>query len=307
MPKRFEHNIAAGIRLLALIAASLCIVANAFGLPMTVRNAAVDALVHYVAEGPLLDRALERLGFAPPAAPAKQILAQMPAIRKIEAAYYAAEEARPNMGGREFLARLRTEIAVDHPAITDEPSLHVLDHVRLPPPPQPFKRKAASLLKPPSPLWEMIMTIATYSQSGLGSQRYLLVKHFQLSDERAYEVLRSSDTFADALQRVYADAGENGDKNLRSLAASIVERHPAAQHEPAVAALYEGRLPPWAAGGAMAGAAAGAFFVDKDGKLSWGRSTTGGTGARPFSEPPPGPYTPPRPPTYRPPPRPIRP
>lgn len=295
------------LRWFAFLALSLSLVASALGLPMTVRNTAIDALAGYASEGPQLDRALERLGFGPPAAPERRILAQMPSIRKVEAAYYAAEEARPNLGGREFLARLRAEIAVDFPAIAAEPSLSILDLVLLPPPPQPFKRKARFMARPPSPTWEMITTIAKYGGSGLGSQRFLLVKHFQMSDERAYEVLRSSDTFADALQQAYSEAGENGDKNLRSLASSVVKQYPAAQHEPAVAALYEGRVAPWAAAGALAGAAAmGAWYIDKDGRFRRGPAGPSGTGPSPSADPPRSPYTP-RPPPYRPPPRPFRP
>lgn len=292
-------------RLIASLALLLCLVESAIGLPVLVRNAAVDALSGYVNEGPRLDRMLERVGFAPPAAPEKQIMSRMPAIRKIEAAYFAAEEARPNGGGKEFLARLRAEIAADFPAIHAEASLQMLSTVRLPPPPQPFQRKVTSTTRPPSPIWEMIRSIANYSSTGLGSQSGLLVIHFQMPEERAYEILRSSDTFADALQRAYTESGTNGDKNLRSLAVAVVKEHPAAKYEPAVDSLFKGRASRWAAGLAGAGAAAaaaGAWYVDKNGTFRQ-RSA----GLSPSADPPTRPYTPP-PRQYRPPPpRPFRP
>lgn len=213
-------------------------------LPTTVRNAAVDAVALYIPSSQRLDSALAAAGYGPPVAPSKAVLSRMPDIRKIESAYFAAEWARPNRGGAELLAELRNHVAHDAPAILAESALQFLA-ARKPVPPLPFARPVVTFQKPPSPTWQAIDTLAAYSESGLGSHNQLLVKYFQMSVEEAYEAQRSSDTFADAMQKAYQSSGSNGLKNLRKLARAVVMVAPAIRFDAEVASIFDDhKFPP---------------------------------------------------------------
>ena len=203
-------------------------------------RAVVEAVAKYHAfatDG--LDQRLRDLGYVPPAD--DTVWAAFPAVRKIEAAFVAAEEAAPG-GGQRFLALLARALAQEYEAIRYEPALATYFDDG------PIRAVAFANIG-----WDgiadgtlgvverqAIAVVAKYAEGSgpLGGIQGVLSTHFDLTGDRAYEILRSSRSPAEALERGYLEiAASRSEANARMSLLRLIDEvqvvYPAALSEPA--------------------------------------------------------------------------
>lgn len=197
---------------------------------------ALKALSQYVV-GPvdLTDRYLNELGYTPFVDAAE--FARWPAIRKIEAAYLAAEQAELSKGGERFLAMMSKALAQEYRAARSEAALGSYidvrdspDTIRFAPPPQ-GKRVARA------PHVEAIKVLSRYCAGGpLGSTDLVIERYFGLDASRAFEILRGSRSSEDALLTAFAEVPEaEREGKLRVLTRDVSKHYRSVRYETALA------------------------------------------------------------------------
>lgn len=157
-------------------------------------HGSVDLATHYLA----------KLGFrySPPIG--EDVWSEFPTVRKIEAAYVAAEAAAPDKGGQVLLFKLANELAQDFAAIRKEAALQaIFKSTFAAPETLEFRQPPAQAPPPlPKPIRDAVKVVSHYASGGaVGDSPRLFARYLQVSEDEAYEVLRSSETHEQALER----------------------------------------------------------------------------------------------------------
>jgi len=150
---------------------------------------------------------LKKYNYEPPAY-LKREWKSYPAVRKLEMAYEAAENAKKG-SGKKLLAMLSKDLAQRYEAFNYEPAIRgttpkVQDAGKI-----NFKNpKTFGKVELPTSMKRQIMTISKYTDAGaLGGTRGVLKYKFGLGDDEVYKILRSSDSSQQALERGVKKAG----------------------------------------------------------------------------------------------------
>ena len=147
-----------------------------------------------------------------------------PVVRKLEGAYLAAEKAAPKRGGQTMLALLSSDLAKQYESVRFDSTLKpyigavsgsvVFDSTTLMPPLQwHAPRKIAMAFS----------AISAYAEGGaFGGPHVVLQSYFGVPEATAYDILRTSNTTAEAIQRGLAWVPESERKpRLELLVADI--------------------------------------------------------------------------------------
>ncbi len=143
---------------------------------------------------------LKKQGYTPPVYLSREFK-QYPAIRKLEMAYKAAENAKKN-NGKKFLALLSKDLAQRYEGAKYEKPLKdiILKEVK----PQKIKFKHSKKLDKinlPKEIKHQIFSISKYTERGaLGGTRGVLKHKFGLHDADVYDILRSSKSSKEAIE-----------------------------------------------------------------------------------------------------------
>ena len=145
---------------------------------------------------------LKKQGYNPPAYLKKEFN-QYPAIRKIEMAYEAAENKKKGKGGKRFLAMLSKDLAQRYEGANHEEALKGPINEKVKSKKIKFKHpKSYGKISLPKQVKSQIFSISKYTERGaLGGTRGVLKHKFGLLDNEVYDILRSSKSSNEALER----------------------------------------------------------------------------------------------------------
>jgi hypothetical protein len=123
-----------------------------------------------------------------------------PAVRKIEAAYLAAEQGTPG-SGKLVIALLSKQIGNKYESARQDPTLKLFAALSADPTQLKFV-DATSRPKPGPQVTSAIATLADYAEgNALGGSQAVLRDYFGLSSDRVYDILRNSESTADAITK----------------------------------------------------------------------------------------------------------
>jgi hypothetical protein len=164
---------------------------------------------------------------------------QFPSVRKLETAYMAAETASPGHGGEKLLALLASDLAQQYEGIRAEPAL--TDYLRRAASittPVRFANRPAELAMPhlSQPVEAAIDTLSQYCSRGPGGTPQSILKtHFGLSEDTAYQILRQSNSNAEAFKRAMTYVPEQERTGaLKSLISHLTPKFETLPHEPSL-------------------------------------------------------------------------
>jgi hypothetical protein len=179
---------------------------------------------------------LENQGYRPPAYLQNE-WKQFPAIRKIEMAYEAAENASKE-GGQKFLALLSKNLAQKYEAVNHEESLKSITQGDLKPEKLEFKHPSTYRnVKLPKSVEKQIMSISKYTEVGaLGGTRGVLKYQFGLSDDAVYDILRSSNSSKEALEKGLSKSKvpPSHQERLRNVSKTLQKNYEGARNDKAL-------------------------------------------------------------------------
>ncbi len=180
-----------------------------------------------------------------PAVP-EAIWRHFPPVRKLEAAYLAAERMAPG-GGERMLALLSREMAQRFEAVRYEPALR--EYMDRPASPVGYRPQAVDpvSVRLPARATAAIDALAKYAEGGaLGGTRGILQHYFDLPPTKVYEILRTSGNATEALRRGYLEIPEGmREARLQRVAADVRASYESARHVAALEAVAKGSpVPP---------------------------------------------------------------
>jgi len=175
---------------------------------------------------------------------------EYPAVRKLETAYLAAETAQTG-GGSRLLARVTSLLGETYP-VRHDAALKALvgadDGVPI--------RYAPLVLAggrvADFPTQTQILALAKYADAGaVGGAQGILQFYFEVPDQIAYDILRTSNTTAEALQRGWNWVPEaQRNPALARLVGDFQAIYPTVRHDPHLRPYLEGATPTVAAASA---------------------------------------------------------
>jgi hypothetical protein len=190
---------------------------------------AVLAVAEYTSHRGLIDQLLGQAGYLP-SAPG---WSGYPTLRKLETAYLAAEGARAGNGAM-LLAQLARGVSDEYGSAAMHPALAPL--IRQASQPRIDFTKIVAVppsWRPPSQVQAQIQAISYYAEGGgIGGPQAILRHHFELPDDQVYDILRTSNTTAEAIERglAYVPEAERHPRLVR-LARDITEAYPNARRD----------------------------------------------------------------------------
>jgi len=160
-----------------------------------VQSAAIERLAAYASSGPdNVGQMLNNIGFRPSVPGFKAF----PAVRKIESAYFAAEEGEKGTGEL-VLALLSKQVCENYESAREDPTLKQYAVLSADPSRLHFATPPSNPMPGPE-VRSAITTLADYSDgNALGGPQGVLRDYFGLSPNRVYEILRTSDSTAAAI------------------------------------------------------------------------------------------------------------
>jgi hypothetical protein len=184
--------------ILALAALIATAEVNPAQQPLTpAEKAAIEIVAAHSSSGPdNIGQMLNGIGYSPDIPGFKAF----PVVRKIEAAYLAAEQGKPG-SGKLVIALLSKQIGNKYESARQDPTLKF--YAALPADPTQLKFvEAISRPRPGPQVTTAIATLADYSDgNALGGPQGVLRDYFGLPADRVYDILRSSDSTADAITK----------------------------------------------------------------------------------------------------------
>jgi hypothetical protein len=197
---------------------------------------ALIMIARYVGSNSIwLDRQLKGNGFQPDLPP--DLWRKLPAVRKLERFYLAAQAGEPG-GGDKALAMLAHDLAQEYGSARYDPALR-----RYLASPKPEGH--LTLGKPASDAqleWRAnpeagraILAIGEYCDGGtMGGAQGILQHYLDLPPETAYEILRTSDSGVSAIQRaIYGVPEQQRAPRIRTIINTLQESYESARNEEA--------------------------------------------------------------------------
>jgi hypothetical protein len=214
------------------------------------------AAIADISSGPLnsADRHLRNLGFELPTHPR---WAHLSAVEKIRSACEAAEIAAaktqaPGQATTAVLAKMSRSLAQQYAAVRAEKDLE--PYLRYPAPDKiAFAAAGSGSTAPPEAKWlkaperVAIAKLANYAESGVGSLGGygILTKHVHLSDDAAFNLLRSSGSVEKALTDAIAPLGPDArDLVLAGAVQDYAEAYTSLRSDPDLAPYLQSRFSP---------------------------------------------------------------
>ena len=233
------HSVSASVALALLLWSGLIVTAVG---QQEIPGEALDALAQYqVLSAVELDARLTDLGYTPSGD--LELWRGYPPVRKLESAFLAAEESASG-GGQAFLALLSRALAQEYEGVRHEPALASYLSGDAP-------QAVAFASREPVPAQatvvddrarKAIMTLAWYAgdSPSFGGTEGVLLWHFRIAEDRAYEILRTSATATEALNRAYAEVTDSlstevASQRLSTLIRDVESVYSAARDEEAFA------------------------------------------------------------------------
>lgn len=200
---------------------------------------AIAALAEYFgASGDAVTRSLDSYGYKPPVPlPTWQ---RFPVIKKLEYACAAAETADPNGGGDRLLALLSQNLAQQYESVRHTPELRSFVGSQQTTRRIEFKNPPPGTIQVrplPKKITRAIDKIAEYTAaSPIGDPQSILVKHFDLTREQAYDVLRQSNSHAEAFKLALNNhvPKERRRVVIAKLANDVSQHYESVHYEPAL-------------------------------------------------------------------------
>jgi len=184
-----------------------------------------------------VDQMLKHMGYIPANEDAWR---SFPAVRKLETAYLAAQNVDPQ-GGERMLALLASDLAMQYEAVRYDPALGpLLQSTPAQSTPILFKNSVPppdpSAWIPPPRIAAAIDSLSRYSGgNALGGTHGVLRDYLGLPPEKAYEILRSSSSDAEAFQRAVNWVPESQRlPRLSQLVAALDRAYEAPRHDKAL-------------------------------------------------------------------------
>ena len=197
---------------------------------------AVIAVAQYTSHRGLIDQLLRDAGFTP------AVLGWdgFPVLRKVETAYLSAERAGAGQGGM-LLATLARGVNREYAAAGYHPALAQLIGERAFAGPLSFAvvSSVPQTWRPSLQARQQILAISYYAEGGaIGGPQGVLQQYFELSDENVYDILRTSNTTAEAIERglAYVPEAERNPR-LATLARDVMEAYPNAKRDARIIAI----------------------------------------------------------------------
>lgn len=204
---------------------------------------AVETLAKYLVQAPDLTNDLHaKIGYAPPGNASAQMKA-MPAFRRIEEAYLAAERVAPGDGGKHYLAMMSRALAQQYNSARAEsaltPYLAVAESTGTEPPSTlkfDYRRTGSKVIEIPEQARAAIRTLSRYATgNSMGSPEVILSKHFGMSVDRSEAIARASRSTKDCLLRGLREvATPERDAGLRRLTDDVIKTYRSAVWEPSL-------------------------------------------------------------------------
>lgn len=200
---------------------------------------AVESLAKYAhPSSNKTELALKKIGFQPPAYMSSKEWTSFPAIRKIETAFFSAENKAKGNGGK-FLALLAKNLSQEYESASTEPSFKSLKQYN----PNSFSgfraisksKLAKSSL--PDDMRKAISGISKYTDNGaMGGVRSILKHKLNLPEKQVYEILRTSKSNAEVLEKGLSSYSSDPVKQrnkLKGLVTDLQNSYDGAKKEPA--------------------------------------------------------------------------
>jgi hypothetical protein len=217
-----------------LLASILCILAFATAaVPQSINSqhhAALQAIADHLSHI-TVDKTtpvLQSVGFDPATVNGWKA---MPALRKLETAYLAAEAKNPGRGGSQLLAIMSQHLAQEYEGAKHHPKLQPYLSVQAP---QQIGFATPVMKRPPPKTARSILVLTDYLDgNAMGGSLGIIRDYLQLPPDQAAEILRTSATDAQAIIRAinYVPEAERKPR-LEALVYDLDRTYEAARHDP---------------------------------------------------------------------------